>query len=1789
MPMQNWFIASRKQRKKPMIFLDNSSYRENMLSVSLLIGALSFPSLVQALPDGAQVVGGAAVINQSADTFTINQSSQQVSINYNNFNIAAGETVNFIQPGTNSIALNQIVGNNASEIFGSLNANGQVFLLNPNGILFAPGSQINVGGLFASTLSISDDDFFNQHYKFESTGAAGIVQNYGQLQGGYVALVSPRIENHGSIVSDNINLHAADSVLVSFSPGIHIETLSSSYDATIENKGLISAGGGEVILTAASHNELLETAVNNTGVIEAGSLVEKEGRVFLVAEDQGDVINSGEITVSGIENNSHGGEVLLEGERVAQLGEIHADGLGQGDGGRVNLYGSDVVALASDSVTTANAGEIGHGGEVIALSPDTTLFRQAAVIEATAGDLAGNGGYVDVSGFQHVEAFGLVDVSAVLGEHGTFVIDPTNITIGAVDANMTAGPIFQATATGAMLDISTLNAALETGAAVEVRTDTGFDAGEAGNITVNSVVINYDSNNDGTSGSSLSLIADGSIIFSANAQIIDAIANDASMDLNLSAGSNIEFFDNTLVELNGGNFVANAGGLFRVDSSSAGGNSLINTGTGTISITTGGNLRLGGLLTTNATSSAITLNIGNDITDGGNTYTDIDAANGQVNINGGGTVALETDINQLSLDTARDIDITNATALDFVGGNVGANLSLVTTAGDITVSGDVNLDGALGSTFTLNANQAINMTAGTVISDQVTGGDDVDITLTAGTNLVMVDTSSVQSQGGTITATTTAGNMTVSNLVSTSALATAIDLNVTGDLIDGGDTDLRDLDAAFGGVDLTVTGNIMTGISNLELEANTINVNLSGGNANLSVVAPSVISPDINITGISGAGSLRFQNLAGDITVSGDIDLDGSNGNTYAFNAVQDIILNAGVNIVDLTTGTVDDTTITLTADRHISMSDTSVIDATGGIITVIADNDGDRVGNATLNDLFTTSSASNAINVFAEDIIDSSLQAVDLSAVNGRVNLTVTGDVFGGPGNNTDILAAELSITSLNNGDVFVKQNTSNADLVLVSATGINNFTFEVLNATMILPDGGINVTGDLHLIAQDIIDSDRTINLSSQALLLDVSASAGNTVVNSNISTLDSNFSGVGDFSLINSSALEIADVLPLLVDGGALDGIALENNGGSISVQTTAGDVTLSDSIDLDGSDGNTYTFTSAQNIILNTGVSIVDLTTATPDGTNIVLSADNAITMLANSVINAGTGLINITADADSNLIGNATLGDVITSSSANNAITISAQNIADASVDGTDIVALNGRVNLIATGNMNGGDGSIDINANEISINAINNGNVSISQLTASNDVNIISATNINNFTLAVSNGDAVIPDAGLNVTGNLSIGAQDLIDSDRTVNLAGQNLGLTLSAAAGDVAINSTLTSLDATMSGANRNLSLTETDDITINSLTGINDFTLTAAAGTVTIPDAGLNVSGNLNFTAQDIVDADRTINFTATDLLMDITAAAGDMSINTSVDRINIDFTGASGSTDLSITESNALEIIDLGVNPPYALSNSDGNITVQVLTGDLIVNDGVIASDLTADAVRSGMIDLAVDSGDILIGNLRSTTIDSVNSVDQNAGGGLDGNQVAVRIHNPDTGDLNTDIIVGDGSGNDVSINVEGGDFQINNSTTVPLTGGNTRDAVIAADVTIEAYNNIGDPLNGTSTLQGVTNNGNLLVHSGREISATSGDPVPVDTTDVENAISSIIQGETETESDPESVTETAVSQEGNSSPAQQMFSQVFQACDASSGKYSKSQCSAETELQNFLQSLLIGGQLPKVSK
>ena len=350
------------------------------LVVSALLGGvtLSFAS-----PSGGVVSTGTATISQTANTTTINQTSQKASINWQSFSVKAHETVNFVQPSTSSVTLNRVIGVTSSLIEGTINANGQVFLLNPNGIVFSKGSSVNVGGLVASTLNLSDEDFQNGNYTFRGNSTNSIL-NLGSINisdNGYAVLAGKTVSNEGLIKATlgDIQLVGASQVALNINGNslIKLTIDKGILDALVENKGIIQANGGEIYLTTQALDTVLNGVVNNTGIIEAQSIGTQSGKIVLFA---------------------HGGEAEISGTLDASAS--HA-----GDGGFIETSGSYVKIAENTKITTkATNGNDGiwlidpvdftiaaNGGDMSGTTLSNNLALGSVVIQSSSGASGTNG------------------------------------------------------------------------------------------------------------------------------------------------------------------------------------------------------------------------------------------------------------------------------------------------------------------------------------------------------------------------------------------------------------------------------------------------------------------------------------------------------------------------------------------------------------------------------------------------------------------------------------------------------------------------------------------------------------------------------------------------------------------------------------------------------------------------------------------------------------------------------------------------------------------------------------------------------------------------------------------------------------------------------------------------------------------------------------------------------------------------------------------------------------------------------------------------------------------------------------------------------------------------------------------------------------------------------------------------------------------------------------------------------------------------------------------------------
>ncbi|MFC4362783.1 two-partner secretion domain-containing protein, partial [Simiduia curdlanivorans] len=387
---------------------------------TLLVGGLfssvmGFSSLVAAAPEGGVVVGGSGSIDAPNDdkVTQVNQFTDLMAVNWQSFNLAADEKVLFVQPSSSSLVLNRILDDNASTIRGSIDANGHVLLVNPNGVLFTESASVNVGGIAVSGLDINPNDFMNGDYKLSGeVGKSGSVINYGTINASSAALLGKRVENHGLIKADVVSLSAADEAIVTFDSdgliGVQISKAVLEKEAGVEN-AVLNAGtieGKQVLLDASVSKDLFDAAVNNTGSIKAQGIDTSGGKIRLFGSG-GAVKVAGSLDASG--DALKGGLVHIEGDHVELTGQVRANSAA-GKAGAVDILGEQVALLSGSSVDALGAtggGDIRIGGSYkgqdrTLVHAEKSIVEKGARVAASATD-NGSGGtivaWADAEGF----------------------------------------------------------------------------------------------------------------------------------------------------------------------------------------------------------------------------------------------------------------------------------------------------------------------------------------------------------------------------------------------------------------------------------------------------------------------------------------------------------------------------------------------------------------------------------------------------------------------------------------------------------------------------------------------------------------------------------------------------------------------------------------------------------------------------------------------------------------------------------------------------------------------------------------------------------------------------------------------------------------------------------------------------------------------------------------------------------------------------------------------------------------------------------------------------------------------------------------------------------------------------------------------------------------------------------------------------------------------------------------------------------------------------------------------
>lgn len=503
---------------------------------SLCFFFMLFGSTAWALPEQPSVVHGSIQVQNAGQLQQILQSSPQGIINWNSFSISPNEIVKILQPNSASVLLNRVVGRDPSSILGALQANGRVFLVNPNGILFGPNSRVDAGSFLASTLAISDKDFLNGNYSFTQNPQATLaaIVNQGDIRvadGGFVVLAAPLVHNDGLIVArqGTVHLAATEKATLQLDPqGLWQVVVPDGFHPGFAND---QKAGQAVLLQPGQVTDVLSSVVQAGSALEASSL-ENLGAQALAHNASGLALNSGDIRVDG-SAGAAAGRIRIDGERAS----LNAPG-----------------ALLSAVGTDAKAG-------------DVRLLSNGATIQAGVIDVQGRGtadaGFSEVSG-RSIGLLGPIRLGAEQGHSGSLLLDPVVLTLvptgGSWDGAFQTGQTVPAGGTIApdTLSLAAINNVTTGNIQIAASSDIVYNDPTSFNISLpDSVTLTMDAGRNITIGdtfqpTSINIKA-GSINMTAGSNIQLSSTGPINLLANTTVG-NVDFFAGQDANLVGSSF-----------------------------------------------------------------------------------------------------------------------------------------------------------------------------------------------------------------------------------------------------------------------------------------------------------------------------------------------------------------------------------------------------------------------------------------------------------------------------------------------------------------------------------------------------------------------------------------------------------------------------------------------------------------------------------------------------------------------------------------------------------------------------------------------------------------------------------------------------------------------------------------------------------------------------------------------------------------------------------------------------------------------------------------------------------------------------------------------------------------------------------------------------------------------------------------------------------------------------------------------------------------------------------
>ena len=989
----------------------------------ILIFLFNIP--VYAAPNGANVVHGNVNISQSGSNTIINQNTDKAIINWNSFDVNKGESVLFNQNSSSSIILNRVTNGLPTNIFGNISANGNVFILNQAGVLVGNGASINTNSFLAGAANINDNDFIAGKYNFY--GAQGNVINNGSIKvqdGGYAVLMGKNVENNGLISAKlgKIYLSSGETFRMDMSGNdlIGVEVEKGITDAYISNTGYIKAEGGTIIMTAKNASDVIRQAVNNTGVIDASSISYKGGKVILGAEN-GQVINDGEINVSS--KSDEGGSIELKAEHIINNGLVYANGL---NGGLINMLSSDLLKVGSSSIIQANSFGFGNGGNIKLISQKRAESHKGALIEA--GSIYGSGGFIELSGYDSVYAFGNFNTKSLYGVYGQFLLDPSNMFIGNY-SNLADNENNQVSSDGnTYIDITWLNNMLNT-SNVSLQTLQGNGLGD---ITLNAGVTLT-----GTNG--LTLDAANNISLLGN---IDGLSA-----LTLNAGGSITGNNNITV----GDMSANALNNILLTKLNVTGKSSYVSSTGDVNLV-GDSI---GLIT-NITGQKVGIEVtgtGNGISMDASVGTDKAAVTGQeIIVKADGAINVSVDTESLSAESVSDsLGITNLNRdttilVKYFGGKTSTytqnngviDLSYIP---ENAIGQDLTISSVYGTVQAVDRLEALKQYTGLKINANAIHF------IENNNNLLTIDSSFLGNKKAIKYIFETNGDINVDlNSMASNLLNSGIELISNNGAI----TSLSDISAMYFSAnalnDVNVTSYLLGGIS---LESGRGNINYTHKAGPVSIRGLKALNGSINVSLIGASGDIP--SIPG-VTLPPEFD----SGDLYIYNL-------ASNNPVNITTANASVISISGSGETALNLNLTN--NNTNPYKLEISNNHDITLNTA--NTQYSNIKLDSKNGSIYFPVTDNALSAVD--------KIYLSANHINGDSNNLSLTAKEVYINQKTGSNAF----TINADKADINGSDItvtlskDTLLADINNDDYAVKGGNINILSAYNVTQQDKISA--------------------------------------------------------------------------------------------------------------------------------------------------------------------------------------------------------------------------------------------------------------------------------------------------------------------------------------------------------------------------------------------------------------------------------------------------------------------------------------------------------------------------------------------------------------------------------------------------------------------------------------------------------------------------------------------------------------------------------------------